>query len=97
MTSTMLTKGQEHTDQGQEYYYEQRYRERVPRAPSQRAAKLGCRWCPLHNRLENVIPNQSLGRRLLRASVAALYNCCHLQRYLLKVVALNVDEFGRFL
>ena len=34
---TMLTKGQEYTDQGQDYY-EQRYRERVLRALSQRAA-----------------------------------------------------------
>ena len=37
---TMLTKGQEYTDQGQDYY-EERYRERVLRALSQRAAKLG--------------------------------------------------------
>jgi transposase len=37
---TMLTKGEEYTDQGQDYY-EERYRERVLRALSQRAAKLG--------------------------------------------------------
>jgi hypothetical protein len=37
---TMLTKGQEYTDQGQDYY-EERYRERVLHALSQRAAKLG--------------------------------------------------------
>ena len=37
---TMLTKGEEYTDQGQDYY-EQRYRERVLRTLSQRAAKLG--------------------------------------------------------
>ena len=36
----MLTKGQEYTDQGQDYYAE-RYRERVLRALAQRAAKLG--------------------------------------------------------
>ena len=36
----MLTKGEEYTDQGQEYY-EERYRERVLSALSQRAAKLG--------------------------------------------------------
>jgi len=36
----MLTKGEEYTDQGQDYY-EERYRERVLRALSQRAAKLG--------------------------------------------------------
>jgi transposase len=37
---TMLTKGEEYTDQGQDYY-EERYRERVLRHLSQRAAKLG--------------------------------------------------------
>lgn len=37
---TMLTKGQEYTDQGQDYF-EERYRERVIRQLSQRAAKLG--------------------------------------------------------
>jgi len=37
---TMLTKGQEYTDQGQDYY-EARYRERVLRQLSQRAQKLG--------------------------------------------------------
>ena len=37
---TMLTKGQEYTDQGQDYY-EERYRERVLRQLSQRAHKLG--------------------------------------------------------
>jgi transposase len=43
---TMLTKGQEYTDQGQEYY-EERYRERVLRALSQRAAKLGMQVTPI--------------------------------------------------
>ena len=42
---TMLTKGEEYTDQGQEYY-EERYRERVLRALSQRAAKLGMMMVP---------------------------------------------------
>jgi transposase len=37
---TMLTKGEAYTDQGQDYY-EERYRERVLRHLSQRAAKLG--------------------------------------------------------
>jgi len=37
---TMLIKGEEYADQGQDYY-EERYRERVLRALSQRAAKLG--------------------------------------------------------
>jgi transposase len=37
---TMLTKGQEYTDQGQDYY-EERYRQRVLRQLSQRAEKLG--------------------------------------------------------
>jgi hypothetical protein len=43
---TMLTKGQDYTDQGQDYY-EQRYRERVLRALSQRAAKLGLTMVPI--------------------------------------------------
>ena len=42
----MLTKGQEYTDQGQDYY-EERYRERVLRALSQRAAKLGMHMVPI--------------------------------------------------
>ena len=42
----MLTKGQEYTDQGQDYYGE-RYRERVLRALSQRAAKLGMQMVPI--------------------------------------------------
>jgi transposase len=42
---TMLTKGQEYTDQGQDYY-EERYRERVMRALSQRAAKMGMKIVP---------------------------------------------------
>ena len=37
---TMLTKGEEYTDQGQDYD-EERYRERVLRQLSQRAHKLG--------------------------------------------------------
>ena len=37
---TMLTKGEEYTDQGQDYY-EERYRERVLRQLSQRAQKMG--------------------------------------------------------
>ena len=43
---TMLTKGEEYTDQGQDYY-EERYRERVLRALSQRAAKLGMQILPI--------------------------------------------------
>ena len=43
---TMLTKGPEYTDQGQ-HFYEQRYRERVLRALSRRAAKLGMQMVPL--------------------------------------------------
>ena len=42
----MLTKGQEYTDRGQDYY-EERYRERVLRALSQRAAKLGMLMVPI--------------------------------------------------
>ena len=45
----MLTKGEEYTDQGQDYY-EERYRERVLRALAQRAEKLGMKMvaidCP---------------------------------------------------
>lgn len=36
----MLTRGEEYTDQGQQYY-EQRYRERVVRQLSKRARELG--------------------------------------------------------
>jgi hypothetical protein len=43
---TMLTKGEDYVDQGQEYY-EERYRERVLRALSQRAAKLGLKVVPV--------------------------------------------------
>ena len=43
---TMLTKGEEYTDQGQDYY-EERYRERVLRALSQRAAKIGMQMVPI--------------------------------------------------
>jgi hypothetical protein len=43
---TMLTRGQEYTDQGQDYY-EERYRERVLRALSPRAAKLGMQMVPM--------------------------------------------------
>ena len=43
---SMLTKGEECTDQGQDYY-EERYRERVLRALSQRAAKLGLQLMPI--------------------------------------------------
>jgi hypothetical protein len=41
----MLTKGEQYTDQGQDYY-EQRYRERVLLTLSQRAAKLGMKMVP---------------------------------------------------
>ncbi|MFN9030557.1 MAG: IS110 family transposase, partial [Betaproteobacteria bacterium] len=40
LIDTMLTKGEEYTDQGQAYY-EERYRERLLRHLSQRASKLG--------------------------------------------------------
>jgi hypothetical protein len=41
-----LTKGEDCTDQGQDCY-EQRYRARVLRALSQRAAKLGMQMVPI--------------------------------------------------
>ena len=43
---TMLTKGEEYTDQGQDYY-EERYRERVLRQMSQRAQKMGMQLVPV--------------------------------------------------
>ena len=43
---TMLTKGEEYTDQGQDYY-EERYRQRVLHALTQRAAKMGLRIVPI--------------------------------------------------
>ena len=43
---TMLTKGEEYTDQGQDYY-EKRYREHVVQNLAQRAAKLGMKMVPL--------------------------------------------------
>ena len=43
---TMLTHGQEYAEQGQDYY-EERYRERVLRALSQRAVKLGMQMVPI--------------------------------------------------
>ena len=41
----MLTKGEEYTDQGQQYY-EERYRERVVRSLSKRATELGMQLVP---------------------------------------------------
>ena len=43
---TMLTKGEEYTDQGQDYD-EERYRERVLRQMSQRAQKMGMQLVPV--------------------------------------------------
>ena len=43
---TMLTKGEEYTDQRQDDY-EERYRERVLRALSQGAAKMGMQMAPI--------------------------------------------------
>lgn len=42
----MLTRGQEYTEQGQDYY-EERYRERVLRALPQRASKLDMQMVPI--------------------------------------------------
>lgn len=44
----MLTKGEEYTDQGQDYF-EERYRERVLRQLQKRAEKLGMRLAPVEN------------------------------------------------
>ena len=46
MIYTMLTKREEYTVQGQDCH-EERYRERVLRALSQRAAKLGMQMVPI--------------------------------------------------
>ena len=43
---TMLTEGRDYADWGQDYY-EERYRERVLRALSQRAAKMGMQMVPI--------------------------------------------------
>ena len=45
---TMLTKGEEYTDQGQDYY-EERYRERVLRQLAQRAEKMGMKLVASEN------------------------------------------------
>lgn len=42
----MLTKGEEYTDQGQDYY-EEHYRERVLRGRCRSAAKLGMQIVPI--------------------------------------------------
>ena len=47
---TLLTKGQEYTDQGQEYY-ETRYRQRVVNNLAQRAAQLGMKMVPIEQAL----------------------------------------------
>ena len=46
LIDTGLTQGEEYTDPGQDYC-EERYRERVLRALSQRAAKLGMQMLPI--------------------------------------------------
>ncbi len=48
LITLMLTKGQEHTDQGQ-MYYEQRYRARVIRNLNKKAAELGMQLWPCAN------------------------------------------------
>ena len=47
---TLLTKGQEYTDQGQEYY-ETRYQQRVVNHLAQRVAKLGMKMVPMEESL----------------------------------------------
>jgi hypothetical protein len=44
----MLTRGEEYTDQGQDYY-EERYRERVLRQLTQRAEKMGMKLVASEN------------------------------------------------
>ena len=74
----MLTKGQEYTDQGQEYY-EERYRQRVLHNLNRRAQQLGIhsfqqsqRRC----RLKNNLQNQSLARSFLRGRRRVLQPVC---------------------
>ncbi|MCM8595581.1 hypothetical protein [Accumulibacter sp.] len=43
---TMLTKGSEYTDKGQDYY-EERYRERLMHHLTKRAKQLGCQLTPI--------------------------------------------------
>jgi transposase len=57
----MLTKGEEYTDQGQDYY-EERYRQRVLRQLSQRAEKMGMKLVAT----EQPAYNQLLERCFLR-------------------------------
>ncbi len=65
---TMLTKGEEYTDQGQDYY-EERYRERVLRQLSQRASKLGMKLVPLNRKpRKNCLRNQPLESVFLKRS-----------------------------
>ena len=47
---TMLTRGEEYTDQGQDYY-EKRYRQHVVNNLSMRAAKLGLKVVAIENAL----------------------------------------------
>ena len=49
---TMLTKGEEYTDQGQDYY-EERYRERMLRNLTQRAQKMGMKLVALEQSVES--------------------------------------------
>ncbi|MEQ1881964.1 MAG: hypothetical protein ABL878_13455, partial [Burkholderiales bacterium] len=46
---TMLTKGEEYTDKGQDYY-EERYRQRVVHQLSRRVEKLGLKLVPTEGR-----------------------------------------------
>ena len=66
----MLTKGQEYTDQGQDYY-EKRYHQRALQNLNRRAQQLGMTPFQLSHRrcrLENVLKTQSLARSFLRGS-----------------------------
>ena len=62
----MLTKGEEYTDQGGDYY-EERYRQRVLRQLSQRAEKLGMKLV-VGEQPSEIISDQSPGMCFLRGT-----------------------------
>jgi Arc/MetJ family transcription regulator len=76
---TMLTKGEEYTNQGQAYY-EERYRERVVRQLSQRANKLGMQLVAARSRLEVRLQDQAPGWCFLSGSTRRAVECvCEVQ------------------
>lgn len=56
---TMLTKGEEYADQGQDQY-EERYRQRVLHSLTQRAAKMGLKFVPIEQPAQSLFADQLL-------------------------------------